>query len=134
MKTIAVTGVLYLLPYSGWAEVHADDGLSVFWFDSSALLAMAPYINERVIAYYDDSILAVRHINEQGKVQDAPQLVRVEPEDKKKRTLSKALKDNLKITSLQHHPLCWLTSCRQPCATGSAYCEEHTTQIIKESK
>jgi hypothetical protein len=131
MKRVDVTGILYILPYSGWAEIHAEDGLSVFWFSSDIMLKLLPYVNETVIAHYDDSMLALRRTNDRGKDSDAPQLVGITPIGPKK-TLTPERKALFEITAAFHHPRCWLTSCENRAGKGSAYCEEHTRQAIAE--
>lgn len=127
-------GVLFLLPYSGWSELHSSEGISVFWFDSSLLVAAAPYVNIRVIVTYDDSITALRrrHSLSEGRDEDIPQMTRVRPADGKILALEPAIQDILKTVAAYHSPLCWLTSCEQRSLKNSAYCAEHTKQFLKE--
>ena len=126
-----VIGRLYILPYSGWSEVHSDDGISVFWFASELLLAAAPYVNVVVKVTYDDSIVALRRINTKGKDDEVPQMVKVTPVGEVL-ALSPAMHEMLKTTALYHVPMCWVQSCERRAAKRSAYCEDHTKQVLKE--
>lgn len=119
-----LTGTLFVLPYSGWAEIHAKDGLSVLWFPPRMGVKLATMNGIQVKARFNDSPQALRRVNSLGKFMDCPELtvcIACEPV----RQLEPWLKESLKSTANQNNPQCWISTCHNSCKNNSAYCEEH---------
>lgn len=119
-----IEGTLFVLPYSGWAEVHAKDGVSVLWFPPHKGPKLATMNGLLVRVMCNESPLALRRVNTLGKFEDCPELTNCfacEPV----RQLEPWLKESLKTTATQNNPLCWISTCHNPCEDHAAYCKDH---------